>query len=231
MRRFLFLVLAVLMVVAVGCEVKILFSEEFGFEDDGGRWEVWLDPDPAGTSPWQFTKNSQYARSGNYALEAFFDPQAADRPYSVWIERPLELLSYAPVRVKIRFSLVVPEGESVFWNVWAYAGTRHAESIYDFEMLSTSGDPQKWQVYQYERELELDQGGVLWVAIGIELQHTTRFRGYIDDISIEVAGPTDLNLGQQSGSLGSRFGIENLILDEAVTGQRRKAVLHEQISI
>ena len=71
MRRFLFLVLAVLMVVAVGCEVKILFSEEFGFEDDGGRWEVWLDPDPAGTSPWKFTKNSQYARSGNYALEAF----------------------------------------------------------------------------------------------------------------------------------------------------------------
>ena len=155
------------MVVAVAAKSKSCFRG-FGFEDDGGLWRPLVDRTRR-HKPVEFTKNSQYARSGNYALEAFFDHTLPTGPIRFGIERPQGCF---PMRwVKIFFLVLL---KSPCSGTQACRGTRPAK----VSMISRCchlGD-QKWQVYQYEGT-GAGPGRVL-LAIGSNC-NIPRFRGYI----------------------------------------------------
>lgn len=186
MRRLLPIVLVILVVITAGCEVKILFSDEYGFEDDRGRWEVWVDPAVSGyQNPWRLERDTRYARSGDYALKASFYKSLSERPYALWIEKPLEAFSYAQVQVVIKFALYT-EDQSMFWDARAYVGTRAPANIQEFQRLDHPEGSRSWRAYEYETILELDQYGVIWVAVGLNPEYHDDFTFYIDDISVEV---------------------------------------------
>ncbi|MGQ9479311.1 MAG: hypothetical protein ACUVQ0_04715 [Thermoproteota archaeon] len=161
---------------------------EEGFEEGFGEWvagaDVPLDPNnPGQTVEWSITQVKNISKSGQYSLKLFIDGRQDDG--TIWIKRKINVRKNAQVKAKVSFEFY---SESESFNtiavVCSYIGLKEPLIEEDFTILGPANILEGWKSYTHVVNVDTDQNGEIWVAIGISVRWETLMTYYIDKVKI-----------------------------------------------
>lgn len=165
------------------------------FETDLSGWVVGThvpaDPnDPAGgpvATDAAVADDNVFA--GEHALRLYLDGRQDDG--TLWVERPVGVLSEAGADLTVRFWFYSPFGGSFnnLANAVAYIGTRPPRVEGDFARLAPVTDIDGWEPLVHSARLDGAVGDSVWVAVGFSVVWEAEQVYYVDDLSVESSGP------------------------------------------
>lgn len=189
--RGVFLLAAVLagaVVLSAGCLSSWREVVDESFEGEAG-WSVGRDvpsdPNTGERIDANASVSSLMARTGLRSMMLEIDGRQDDG--TIWIETAVQLPDRRTRRARLVF-FVYSEAESfnVLANVVGFLGTGAPSKDSDFEVLGKANPRVGWNEFSMEMDVNLDQGGELWVAVGITVAWESQLTYFIDDASVSI---------------------------------------------
>jgi hypothetical protein len=162
------------------------YDFESGFEGWVADSHLPEDPNrPGELVDWKIELAHNKSFSGTKSALFYIDGLQDDG--TIWIERKLTVAPNTVTNVNVTFQFW---SETESWNTLAvivgYVGIRNPEVEEDFEILGEANDAEGWRAYNLINEVQTDDSGELYVALGISVRWETHLTYFIDDISITI---------------------------------------------
>lgn len=189
----------IVIVIAVTLLAAVLLmkpqpEKETFFEDFENGFGVWTTDSDVPDNPnnpgypvaWTIERVSNNSFSGNYSVLLSIDGRQDDG--TIWIGRKLNLDPSSPKSVNVSYQLW---SESESFNTLAvvvgHIGENNPVVEADFQVLGAANRVSGWLDYSFTSEINTNDTGEVYVAVGISVTWETDISYLIDAVSITVS--------------------------------------------